>query len=471
MAFNSLSYFVFLPLVYLVFCCAGERYRWLVLLLASYGFYAALKAPQLLVALLLVTAVSYACGRRMGEKSNEGERRTLFWIGTSCCLLILASLKYLPALLSGKLQPAPAHLLISIGVSYFSLQAVSYLADIYLETLAPERHLGHHALQLAFFPKLLQGPIERGGVLLPQLKKPYLFDYQAMRSAALLFSWGMFKKVVVADRLALYANTVYGDVHAFSGLPLLLATYAYALQIYLDFSGYTDMARGTARIFNIELSENFRSPYLATSVAEFWRRWHISFSSWILDYIFKPLQMAWRGQGKAGSALALMVTFLFSGVWHGASWGFVVWGALHGAYLASSVFISPALKQLYRRFGIERSPLLLLVQIAVTFNLVSFAWIFFRAATLSDAIFVARGMFASSVGLATFCLGRGNTELLITWGLLLLVTLAGYAMKHDRLKLMFQGEPWVRWGVYYCLIMLILLLNIDSNNAFVYFQF
>jgi alginate O-acetyltransferase complex protein AlgI len=470
MTFTSLSYFLFLPAVYLAFYVVTHRFRWMLLLAASYAFYATFKAPQLLLALALVTVISYAFGIRLGRIKEEGRRKRILWLGVAACLLILALIKYLPLLWTSlHADTLYAHLLISIGVSYFTFQAISYLADIYLEIQAPEQHFGYHALALAFFPKLLQGPIERAGDLLPQLKKPYAFDYDAMRSGMMLFTWGLFKKLVVADRLALYANTVYNDVHHFTGLPLIIATYVYALQIYFDFAGYTDMARGTARMFGIGLSENFNSPYLATSIADFWRRWHISFSRWILDYIFKPLQMTWRDHGQAGTALALIITFLASGIWHGASWGFVVWGLLHGIYLASSTYYRPYQKKLHKWMGIDKSAWLRWGQVFVTFNFVSFAFIFFRSKSLGDAFYVLEHLGFDG----GFLMGsKGAYEAVV---LMLALAIIAYpflaAPIGHQFERFFTRPVWTRWLAYAMLLAMIVLFSVGGNSVFVYFQF
>lgn len=336
MVFTSLQYFVFLPLVFLAHHYLGDRARTPLLLLASLAFYAAFKLPHLLLALAVVTGATYAAGLRLGAAGAPRSRTRWLWCGVGVNLLVLVSMKYLPflaqnlnelaAALSWNARVPAVPVIVSIGVSYFVFQALSYLIDLYLEIIEPERDFGRFALSLSFFPKLLQGPIERSGDLLPQLHAPYEFRYETVRSGLLLFAWGMFKKLVVADRLGLYVNMVYGAVPAHTGPAYLCATWLYAFQLYFDFSGYTDMALGSARLFNIHLTPNFNTPYLATSVADFWRRWHISFSRWILDYIFKPLQMRFRDRGTAGTALALFITFLVSGVWHGASWGFVIWG-------------------------------------------------------------------------------------------------------------------------------------------------
>jgi alginate O-acetyltransferase complex protein AlgI len=336
----------------------------------------------------------------------------------------------------------------------------------------PERHFGYFTLYLAFFPKLLQGPIERAGDLLPQLRGAGRFDQDNFRAGLLQFGWGMFKKAVIADRLALYANEVYGDPHAFTGLPLLIATYIYAFQIYYDFSGYTDMALGTARMLNVRLTRNFNAPYLARSLADFWRRWHISFSRWILDYLFKPLQMRLRDWKSAGTASALLVTFVLSGIWHGASWGFVIWGALHGLYLGASVFYKPLQKRIYRRLGLEKSKAQLLWQTAVTFNLVCFAWIFFRAASVSDAFYVASHLFDGVSGVGALLASQGGTDLAIACGSLLAVWLVAWAREHSALGRDFYAAPaLLRLGVYLCLAAGVLLFNMDSNAGFIYFNF
>src|SRR6185369_1176203 len=245
MPFNSLIYFLFLPVVYLVFYFSGERARWFVLLAASLLFYVALNVPYLLVVLALVTMTTYGFGIWLDQAETPKTKRALLWSGIAANVLILVVMKYLPFLsenlkvlsillsLDTQIQPIKAY--VAIGVSYYVFQAISYLFDIYLEIEKPERHFGYFALYLAFFPKLLQGPIERSGDLIPQLKTKYEFNYDNMRFGMLLFTWGLFKKVVIANRLGLYVDAVYNDVHAFTGLPLLLATYAYAFQIYMDF--------------------------------------------------------------------------------------------------------------------------------------------------------------------------------------------------------------------------------------------
>jgi D-alanyl-lipoteichoic acid acyltransferase DltB (MBOAT superfamily) len=489
MTFTSLQFYAFLPIVYLVFYFTADRWRWLVLLVASYGFYASFKAPYLLAVLLMVTWISYACGLRIASYQDETSRKKWLQIGVVACVAILALLKYIPFLetqtnnLFG-LSSSFSKTIISIGVSYFAFQAISYLADIYLEIEEPEKHFGRYALYMAFFPKLLQGPIERAGDLLPQLNQPYKFDYDAMRSGMLLFTWGLFKKVVVADRFALYADQVFNNVHSYTGLPLIIGTYAYAFQIFFDFSAYTDMARGVGRMFGINLTENFNSPYLSTSIADFWRRWHISFSRWILDYIFKPLQLGWRHWGQAGTALALIITFIISGIWHGASWGFVIWGVLHGIYLAASIYYKPFQKRLHKMIGTEKSRLLKWWQIIVTFNLVSFAWIFFRAPTVNDAIYVVNNFYRltnniqlySQVGLHRFIKGNVMLENSMTETIILLVFVLVLILvslfRHVQIYNVNFKYYRYRWMFYYVLTLSILFYGcFNKNTQFIYVQF
>lgn len=473
MAFNSFAYFIFLPVVYLVFYFIGDHGRWILLLLASVAFYAALKVPYLLAVLCVIIIFNYAIGILMADSSDVMLKKMLFWGGVIGNILTLTLLKYLPFITRNINAGFGSELivgkgLVSVGVSYFTFQAISYLADIYLEIEEPERHLGYFAVYMTFFPKLLQGPIERAGDLLPQLKRPYEFHYDNMRTGMLMFTWGLFKKVVVADRLALFVDPVYNNVHSFTGLNLVLATYLYAFQIYFDFAGYTDMALGTARMFNIKLTNNFNNPYLATSVADFWRRWHISFSRWILDYIFKPLQMCWRDLKAWGTVSALIITFIVSGVWHGASWGFVVWGVLHGIYLSMSVLYKKALPS---KFKVDKSRLFRALQVIITFNLVCFAWIFFRANSLSDAFYVVKNML-HGIGNINAITQNQNTHFCIVSVALAIIATIHVLIRTTNITVSFyKSHVIVRWIPYLALIMLIMLFNYSSDKQFIYMQF
>lgn len=479
MPFNSLTYFLFLPVVYILFNIVGDRYRRHVLLLSSVAFYAALKVPYLVITLAAVAAVTYLFGVCLGRTDNVDYRKRLLWGGIGLNLLVLCSLKYLPpfimglnGLLSGSNIDTYLHIIpmfVSIGVSYYVFQAISYLIDIYLEIEEPEQDFCTFALYLSFFPKLLQGPIERAGDLLPQLKAKYEFNYENMRTGLLLFTWGLFKKVAIADRLAFFVNRAFENPHEFTGLPLIMSTYLYAIQIYCDFSGYTDMALGAARLFNINLTQNFNNPYMATSIADFWRRWHISFSRWILDYIFKPLQLGWRDYKNAGTAAALLVTFIISGIWHGANWGFVIWGLLHGIYLASSIYYKPVKQKIHKML---KFPLLTkIIQITITFNLVCFAWIFFRASKVTDALYIVTHLFAGSHTMKAY-LDNSRSELALVFMLIVFLIVSSQMINSVRIvQWFYKSNIFVRWPVYICLVLLTIILNVNADKVFIYFQF
>jgi len=479
MFFNSLTYFIFLPVVFLIFSFSPDRWRWLILLLASFVFYGSLLKPYLLVVLSVVILISFWFGKLIDQSQNLHSRKRMLWIGVAANLSFLLYFKYAAFLLqnlnvllgsiAGKVSLDVPPLLVSIGISFFIFQAISYLADIYFRTAKPEPHLGYLALYLSFFPKLLQGPIERSKDLLPQLKQPYKFDRDFFRSGLLIFTWGLFKKVVVADRLALYVDAVYGNVGSYTGLTLILATYLFTLQIYFDFSGYTDMALGTARFFNIRLTQNFNSPYLATSVADFWRRWHISFSRWIFEYVFEPLQMRFRNYGNWGIAAALLVTFILAGLWHGASWTFILFGLTHGIYLSVAFVYKPYRKKLYKLLGVEKSKWLKWWQVFVTFNLVSFSYVFFRADNLNDAWLVINKLtkFDSIQGMKL--VGKFDVYELYVSALSLVIIAITLIVNNNTDR--FKGNKKLLECITIVLVYLILLFTVDSSEKFIYNNF
>jgi D-alanyl-lipoteichoic acid acyltransferase DltB (MBOAT superfamily) len=481
MTFNSIVYFLFLPAVYVIFFYTGERWRWAVLLAASAYFYYALDVQYLLPVLLLTSGINYVAGILLSIPKLNGKRKTVLWSGIAVNLLILVSLKYISFLtnslktifsaLSWNISIYTNETLLSIGVSFYIFQAISYLIDIYRKKENPERHFGYFVLYLSFFPKLLQGPIERAGSLLPQLRARYIFDYENMRAGLLMILGGLFKKLVLADRLALYVNPVYDNVNSYSGTIFVIATYLYALQLYFDFSGYTDIALGSARMFNIKLTQNFNSPYQSTSIADFWRRWHISLSTWLRDYLYIPL-----GGNRAGSfrrCYNLLIVFLLCGLWHGASWSFIVWGLMHGIYLITSVLYTSIRRTLYNRIGLKSSFIIMIWQWFLTFNLVSFAWIFFRANTLSDAWYIVTHLFSGTMGACTLLVSQGKGEMVVTiLSLLAMVALWSLKKKVDILSYLFAKPLWFRWTCYYGMTMSILIFGVFfSEKTFIYFKF
>ena len=335
MLFNSVEFLLFFPIVVSLYLLIKHSQRWVLLLVASYYFYMAWK-PEYILLIVASTFIDYFCGRKMGSIEEKKKRRPYLYLSLLTNLGILFTFKYFD-FFTDSLQglseyfhlpyESPAlQLILPMGISFYTFQTMSYSVDIYQGKLKPEKHFGIFALFVSFFPQLVAGPIERASNLLPQFHKPFTFDRKKAVSGLQLMLWGMFKKVVVADRLAFLVNAVYDQPGEYEGFTLFLATIFFAFQIYCDFSGYSDIAIGAARILGFDLMKNFDTPYSARNVSEFWRRWHISLSTWFKDYVYIPLGgnrvVKWRWYYN------LMITFLVSGLWHGANWTFVIWGGL-----------------------------------------------------------------------------------------------------------------------------------------------
>jgi D-alanyl-lipoteichoic acid acyltransferase DltB (MBOAT superfamily) len=417
---SSLAFAGFTILVLVASRLAGRRLRWTVLLAASYAFYATW-SPYLPLVLGAVTGVSYLASLVLERAPDSSCRCTVaMWSGISVAAGALLVLKYTGVLGSvfeamagwraGNSARPVSNPFVHIGVSYWSLQVVGYVVDVSQGIVPAERHLGRYALYLAFFPKMLQGPIERPATFLPQVEDPPSMGATDVGAALSLILWGVFQKMVVADRLAPIVDAGFGDPARFPGVSAFLATYLFAAQIYFDFAGYTCLAIGVGRLLGIRLSPNFNAPYSATSISEFWRRWHISFSSWILDYVFRPVQLGLRRWRTYGTPVALMVTFGFSGLWHGATWGFVVWGLLHGTYLACSVLFAGVRVRVRKVLRLDGARPHRPLQVLLTFHLVCLAWVFFRASTAGEGtsmiVHAVTGLPASLAALAHGDAGR-----------------------------------------------------------------
>ena len=371
----------------------------------------------------------------------------------------------------------PAHqapvldILLPVGISFYTFQALSYIIDVYNGRIKAERHLGIFALYVAFWPQLVAGPIERSRRLLPQFREKHTFSYRRVTDGLRLMLWGFFKKVVIADQMALYVNQVYNNVNDYHGIPLIIATFLFTVQIYCDFSGYTDIARGAARTMGFDLMKNFNRPYFAKSIREFWQRWHISLSTWFRDYVYIPLGgsrvVKWRWYYN------LLLTFLLSGLWHGASWTFVVWGGLHGGYLILedmtggfqrklANFIFPRQGRFFNR----------LFQVATTLLMVCFAWIFFRANSLADAVTVVKNIFR--IDLNEWGLQVVAPHSLCISALLILILLSVH-LKERRVRIhryLSQLPLMVRWSVYTAAVWAVMIAGIFGvQQEFIYFQF
>ena len=474
MLFNSVAFLGFFAIVYAVYLPASTRAQNLVLLLASYVFYGAWDW-RFLGLLALSTAVDFRCALAIAD-GDPAHRRRWLWISVATNLGIRGFFKYfnffvasfaqLCAALGWPVSTTTLDIVLPVGISFYTFQTLGYTIDVYRGRLPACRDPTTFALYVAYFPQLVAGPIERATHLLPQLAAARLVTLPRLRDGAWLILLGLFKKVVVADNLARIVDPVFADSHGSSGAATLLATYAFALQIYADFSGYSDIARGVSKLLGIELMRNFRRPYFATDPQEFWRRWHISLSQWLRDYVYVPLGGN-RG-GDLRTSRNLMLTMLLGGLWHGASGMFVLWGALHGALLV----IHRPWREL---FGGYLPRLLTPLSGLLLFHFVCLAWIFFRARTLADA----GGLLTALGSGLEFAASDRDTALLLLLCAGPLLALDLWEELHERrvgsavdaLPFVFAAPAPLRGLVYALLLLALVILGAPSGVEFIYFQF
>ena len=473
MLFNSLSFLAFFPLVVLVYFLLPRRTRWVWLLAASYYFYMCWNARYVLL-IATSTVVTYACALGMERVQGRGGRRLVMLAGLCVNLGILGFFKYSGffinllgrgfGALGVTLSLPQVDVLLPVGISFYTFQALGYMLDVYRGEIRAERNLFRYALFVSFFPQLVAGPIERSKNLLHQVHEAHDFDAQRALSGLSVMLLGFFEKLVIADRASLYVSAVYGQWQQASGWQIALATAAFAFQIYGDFSGYSHIAIGAARVLGYDLMDNFRQPYFATSVRDFWRRWHISLSTWFRDYLYIPL-----GGSRVSPlrrALNVMITFTVSGLWHGASLNYVVWGMLNGAMQVIEGFLPKPKPGAVRR----------LARILVTFVLIDLTFLFFRASSLGTALRMLRRI-AFSFG------GAGIATDFSVWqagvlGVALVILLALDALHecgHTLSGALSAVPGWARGALALLAVLLIVVFGIwgpgYDAQAFIYFQF
>lgn len=474
MLFNSIEFAIFFPIVTGLFFALPHRFRWILLLAASCYFYMAF-IPKYILILLLTILVDYVAGLLISRSS--GKRRQLWLILSIVTNVgILAFFKYFNFLndniraIADSLSlhyPIPAlSIILPIGLSFHTFQSMSYTIEVYRGHQDAERHLGRFALYVLFYPQLVAGPIERPQNLLGQFRIEKKFDYVRMREGLLLMGWGLFKKVAVADRLAAAVNLVYQNSEAYSGAAALLATYAFAIQIYCDFSGYSDIAIGAARVMGFDLMKNFRQPYFSGSISEFWKRWHISLSTWFRDYVYLPL-----GGGRVSRSrhcLNLVAVFSISGLWHGANWTYVLWGALNGLYLVSSVLTVRLRHAALRLSGLGKFPEIhKAFAIFFTFHLILLSWVFFRADSVPRAVSILLGIATQQGGLA-FPESLGG----ISFVIIVLLVAELVQSRVNVLETVTSSPRVLRWAFYVAAMSaLIMFGRFQVEQPFIYFQF
>lgn len=479
MLFNSWQFAFFFPIVAVLFLFGPPRIRLPLLFLASCTFYMAF-APAYIVLVFITIVVDYYAALGI-ERCKGRDRKTYLALGIIVPLLFLGFFKYWQFLFDNYVTltswigwDSPdffLKVLLPIGISFYTFQTLSYLIEVYHGRQKAERNLLVFSTFILFFPQLVAGPIERPQHLLPQFRKPRGFDYERTASGLRRMALGFFKKLVVADHLALYVNDVYAAPEQYNGLQLTLATVFFAYQIYCDFSGYSDIAVGAARIMGFDLMQNFRAPYHSASVGEFWQRWHISLSTWFRDYVYIPL--GGNRNGLYRWIVAILVTFGVSGLWHGASWTFVMWGLLNGAYLLVGTATKKIRDRLWKAFGLEKTPIIRRgMGIAITFLLTLAAWTFFRASTIQDALYILSHFYQdwdfSKVSTSNFLLRQLPFAI---GGILAIELIHVVQYRHGWGQFVKPLPTLLRWTAYIAFVLSTILFGVFRDSQFIYFQF
>ncbi len=478
MLFNSISFAIFLPIVFILYWFVTNKnlkFQNILLLVSSYFFYACWDW-RFLFLLIFSTVLDYFTGIKMSEAETRNKKRFWFWLSISVNLGFLGVFKYYNffatsfadavAQLGLYVNPWTLKVILPVGISFYTFHGLSYVIDIYNNKIKAEKNFIDYSVFVSFFPLLVAGPIERATHLLPQIKQKRIFDYTKAVDGLRQILWGLFKKIVIADNCAEYANTIFNNAADYSGSTLVMGALFFTFQIYCDFSGYSDIALGTARLFGIDLLRNFAFPYFSRDIAEFWRRWHISLSSWFRDYLYIPL-----GGSKGGTWMKVrntFIIFLVSGFWHGANWTFIVWGLLNALYIMPSII-----------FNTNRNNLDIAAQgkylpdakeffsIAITFTLTVFAWVFFRAESLQQGIDYIAGIFSSSL----FSIPEVKPPVIII--LTVIFMLIEWLGREQQYAIANLGAKWkrpFRWAAYLVILELIYLFA-GSQQQFIYFEF
>jgi len=482
MLFNSLNFAIFLPIVLILYWFVTKkslRLQNILLLISSYFFYACWDW-RFMFLLIFSTTLDYFTGIKIYEAPDKARKLFWLWISIGVNLGFLGVFKYYNffasalsdglSLLGFKTHLSSLQVLLPVGISFYTFHGLSYVIDLYNKRIQPERNFVDYSVFVSFFPLLVAGPIERATHLLPQILKKRDFDYPKAVDGMRQILWGLFKKIVIADNCAEFANTIFNNSDDYSGSTLVLGALFFTFQIYCDFSGYSDIAIGTARLFGIDLLRNFAFPYFSRDIAEFWRRWHISLSSWFKDYLYIPL-----GGSKGGVWVKVrntLIVFLVSGFWHGANWTFIVWGLLNALYIMPSIISNTNRNNLDIVARGKYLPTVReFVSIGITFCLTVFAWIFFRAVNVTHAFSYISKIFSSTLLTVPHFPGIGKSVQIIC--LTIVFIIVEWLGREQQYAIADLGSKWprpLRWTMYYAIIIIISQFA-GEEQQFIYFQF
>lgn len=480
MLFNSLEFAIFFPVVFILYWLVAKNVlsRNILILIASYTFYGWWDW-RFLFLIIISSVVDFIVGQKLYKSSSSKKRKGFLFVSLIVNLGFLIYFKYTNffietfvdsfRLFGKQLETSTLNIILPVGISFYTFQTLSYTIDIYREQLKPTKNWLAFFSFVSFFPQLVAGPIERASHLLPQFYKTHRFNYKLVKSGLLLMALGLFKKMVIADRAAILVNQVYNNPTEYFGYETILATLLFAFQIYCDFSGYSDIAIGAARTMGFDLMKNFDSPYFSKSITEFWRRWHISLSTWFRDYVYIPLGGSRNGKYKTYTNL--FIVFLVSGLWHGAAMTFVIWGAIHGLFIVIEKSLIKVRLQVFKSASVFNY----FVALPFTFLVICFAWIFFRANSLNDAFLIINNSLQFSKEVDIFNLGLNKPELNLLFIMILLLQFLEITHKRFSLVILLDKVylPF-RWGLYLIIVFCILIFGIYGANTveeFIYFQF
>jgi len=486
MSFNSIQFFLFFPIVTLIYFLLPYRFRWLHLLVASCIFYMYF-IPKYILILFFTIVVDYIAGIYI-EDAKGHRRKFLLSLSVIANVGVLCVFKYYNFFI-GNIETAMQSLhmssysfpvlkyILPLGLSFHTFQAMSYTIEVYRGNQKAERHIGIYALYVMFYPQLVAGPIERPQNLLHQFHDEHDFVYADVLDGLKMMLWGLFKKVVIADSIGAVISPVFNNPHSFSSVSILIAVILFPFQLYCDFAGYSDIALGSAKVMGFKLKRNFNFPYIAQNMSDFWRRWHISLSTWLNDYLFTPLSISFRNWGKWGIIAALNITFLIAGLWHGANWNFIVFGLLNGIALSYDVF-----SRKFRKKMASAIPKAVYSSLSIVLTFLSWAimLVFFRAASVGPAMYMLKQIpmgFVeifnhSIVNLLTFNRTITLLQSVCILSLVVALQIAEYFQRKINLVSYLDRKPLLmRWGAYYLMIVAIICLANAGEPTFIYFQF